>query len=229
MKKIENLMGLMVLLITAIGTMITGEEYLQTQGENLESKGIIVIDPGHGGKDPGKVGCHDEVEKEINLAIALLVEEKLIKEGYEVTLTRKTDFTATGQYDSTKNEDMKARVTVISDANPACCVSIHQNSFTDSEVRGAQTFYYYGSVEGQRLAESIQKSLISIADPDNTRKVKGNTEYYLLKQSICPIVIVECGFLSNEDESLKLNSPEYQEILATAIVEGILEYLETER
>ncbi len=229
MKKIKSLMGLMVLLITAIGTMITGEEYLQTQGENLESKGIIVIDPGHGGKDPGKVGCHDEVEKEINLAIALLVEEKLIEEGYEVILTRKTDFTATGQYDSTKNEDMKARVAVINDANPACCVSIHQNSFTDSKVRGAQTFYYSGSVEGRRLAESIQKLLISVADPDNNRKIKENTEYYLLKQSVCPIVIVECGFLSNEDEALKLNSPEYQEILATAIVEGILEYLEKER
>lgn len=228
MKKAERMMGLIALLVTALGTMITGEEYLQTQGVQTECKGLIVIDPGHGGKDPGKVGCHNEIEKEINLAIALLVEDKLLEAGYEVAMTRESDTTATGEYDSTKMEDMTARVKFINEKTPLCCVSIHQNSYTQSGVRGAQAFYYSGSEEGKALAEALQHSLIEIADPENTRKIKAEDSYYVLKNTVCPIVIIECGFLSDEDESLKLNSPEYQELLASAIVEGIIEYVEKE-
>ena len=229
MKKAKQLMGLMVLLVTAIGTMITGEEYLQTQGKQSEGKPVIVIDAGHGGKDPGKVGYHDELEKDINLAISRLIEEKLLAEGYEVILTRTEDNTATGEYDASKSEDMKARIKIITEANPVCCVSVHQNSFTDAAVKGAQTFYHTGSAEGRQLAEVIQRFLVEVADPENTRKIKENNEYYLLKQTACPLVIVECGFLSNEDESARLSSKEYQELVAEAIVRGILEYVKEEQ
>ena len=224
MKKAEKIMGLLVLIITALGTRITGEAYLKAQGEVQHEVGVIVIDPGHGGKDPGKVGCHNEIEKDINLAIALLVVQQLEEKGYDVIMTRNADTTATGAYDSTKNEDMQKRVAVINDAAPICCVSIHQNSYTQSGVRGAQTFFYPGSAESEKLANSIQQMMIKQADPQNTRKIKENKEYYLLKQTSCPTVIVECGFLSDEDEALKLNDPAYQSLLATAIVEGILEY-----
>lgn len=225
MKKAERIMGLIALIITALGTMITGEEYRKTQGESGCEKSVVVIDAGHGGKDPGKVGCHNEMEKDINLAIALRVRELLIEQGIEVVMTREGDYTATGDYDSTKNEDMKKRVDIINNAAAACCVSIHQNSYTSSGVRGAQTFFYAGSENAGLLAAAVQQSLVQLADPENTRKIKENKDYYVLVQSNCPTVIVECGFLSDEDESVKLNSPEYQDLLAGAIVAGILKYL----
>ncbi len=227
MKRAEKIMGLLVLLMTALGTRITGDAYLKTQGEVQVESGVIVIDPGHGGKDPGKVGCHNEIEKDINLAIAMLVVEQLEEKGFEVILTRSADTTATGIYDSTKNEDMQKRVSVINEAKPVCCVSIHQNSYTQSGVRGAQSFFYPDSEESKKLANCIQRALIERADPNNTRKIKENKDYYLLKQTTCPTVIVECGFLSDEDESLKLKDPAYQSLLATAIVEGILEYVDS--
>lgn len=228
MKKAERMLGLIVLLATALGTMITGQEYLQTQGEEVETRGLIVIDPGHGGKDPGKVGCHNEIEKDINLAIALMIEEHLQAEGYEVVLTRYGDTTATGEYDSAKQQDMQARVNIINESNPLCCVSIHQNSYSSSGVSGAQVFYYPGSEEGCKLAEILQRYLVEKADPENDRRIKTEDSYYVLKNTSCPIVIAECGFLSDEKESVKLNSVEYQEILAAAIAEGIIAYLNME-
>lgn len=228
MKKAERMLGLIVLLVTALGTMITGKEYLQTQGEEVETRGVIVIDPGHGGKDPGKVGCHNEIEKDINLAIALMIEKHLLEEGYEVVLTRSTDTTATGEYDSVKQQDMQARVNIINESDPLCCVSIHQNSYGSSGVSGAQVFFYPGSEEGCKLAEILQRYLIEKVDPENDRKIKAEDSYYVLKNTTCPIVIVECGFLSDERESVRLNSVEYQEVLAGAIAEGIVEYLDIE-
>lgn len=221
-------MGVAVILATILGVIVTGEEYLRSQAAKPEVGKVIVIDPGHGGKDPGKVGCHNELEKEINLSIALRVAEGLEKEGFQVELTRSQDTTGTGDADSTKGEDMNARVDFIEKSKPLCCVSIHQNSYISSGVRGAQTFYYAGSEKSKALASDIQESLIANADPDNTREIKANDSYYLLLNTSCPIVIVECGFLSDEDEALKLASKEYQKILAEAIVAGIIEYVERE-
>ena len=100
-------------------------------------------------------------------------------------------------------------------------ISIHQNSFTDPSVHGAQVFYLTDSKQGKLLAESIHGSIQSNIDPDNERPVKGNAEYMILKKSPCPAVIVECGFLSNPDECKALTSADYQDAMAAAIAEGI--------
>ena len=104
-------------------------------------------------------------------------------------------------------------------------VSIHQNSYTSPEIKGAQVFYYTTSTESQKLAETIQKTLIEQVDPQNHREAKANDSYYLLKKTDSIIVIVECGFLSNPQEAAKLSDEEYQKDLADAVTLGIFRYL----
>lgn len=186
----------------------------------------VVIDAGHGGKDPGKVGINNALEKDINLQIALLVKQYLEANGVRVVMTRETD---EGLYDedasNKKVQDMKRRIELIESVEPLLTVSIHQNSYPEEYVHGAQVFYYNGSRSGQQLAEYIQNQMLEKADPNNTRQVKPNDSYYLLKKTGVPIVIVECGFLSNGDEAEKLCTEAYQERVAWAIHLGILQYL----
>jgi N-acetylmuramoyl-L-alanine amidase len=188
----------------------------------------VVLDAGHGGVDPGKIGVNGANEKDVNLQIALLVKEYLEAQDVEVVMTRETEG---GLYDENasnkKVQDMKRRITLIDEAAPALTVSIHQNSYPEEYVHGAQVFYYTGSSEGQRLAELLQASLIKRVDSENHRQVKANDSYYLLKKTATPIVIVECGFLSNNEEAQKLCDQTYQEQIAWAIHMGILQYLST--
>ena len=104
-------------------------------------------------------------------------------------------------------------------------VSIHQNSYTSPEIKGAQVFYYTTSAESQKLAETIQKTLIEQVDPENHREAKANDSYYMLKKTASAIVIVECGFLSNPEEAEKLSDEEYQQKMADAITLGVFRYL----
>ncbi len=191
-----------------------------------EQKPCVVIDAGHGGSDPGKVGINGALEKDINLSIALMLKEFLEANDIEVVLTRETD---EGLYDANasnkKVQDMKRRVSIIEETAPLVTVSIHQNSYPEEYVHGAQVFYYDTSAEGKKLAQILQERLIEDIDPQNTRQVKANDSYYLLKKTAAPIVIVECGFLSNAAEAAKLCDGLYQEKLAWAIHLGILQYL----
>ena len=181
---------------------------------------------GHGGDDPGKVGINGANEKDINLEIARLVKQFLEENDIEVVMTRESD---DGLYDASasnkKVQDMKRRIELIEEVKPMVTVSIHQNSYPEEYVHGAQVFYYTGSVQGEMLAECIQEQLVEKVDPENNRRIKANDSYYLLKKTGVPIVIVECGFLSNSAEAEKLCSPEYQDRIAWAIHMGILQYL----
>ncbi|MEE1086304.1 MAG: N-acetylmuramoyl-L-alanine amidase [Schaedlerella sp.] len=114
---------------------------------------------------------------------------------------------------------------IINEAAPVLCVSIHQNSYSDEAIKGAQVFYYTHSEKGEKAAEMIQKALLSV-DLDNTRQIKANDTYYILKRAEVPTVIVECGFLSNREEADLLNTEEYQQKIAEAISVGIMEYLQ---
>lgn len=189
----------------------------------------IVIDPGHGGYDPGKVGIDNSLEKDINLAIALQLQSILESKGFNVIMTRTDDSDYSNEGNgSKKTNDLNHRLNIIDNANPSIVVSIHQNSFSDSSVSGAQVFYYGDNTtdsESRRLADAIQTSLINNLDPDNHRTPKGNTSYYMLKKTAYPIVIVECGFLSNSNQAANLNDPEYQKNAAGAIALGIEDYL----
>lgn len=191
-----------------------------------KTKVQIVLDPGHGGEDPGMVGVDELEEKGINLEIAQKLQDILKKLGYSVEMTRQED---KGLYDAgspnKKAQDMQRRIAFLKEKAPALTVSIHQNSFSDPGVKGPQVFYYESSEKGKKLAEKIQEALNQLLKPERPRTVKGNTSYYLLKKSPCPLVIVECGFLTNPQEAELLQQEAYQEKTAEAIAEGIRQYL----
>ncbi len=223
------LSAVLVVLLLASAVYIGKETLFYTAGKNVrvgEKGKCVVIDAGHGGDDPGKVGINGAKEKDINLVIAEMVKKYLEANDIHVVMTREAD---EGLHDSgasnKKVQDMKKRIALIDETNPDVTVSIHQNSYPEEYVHGAQVFYYTGSISGQRLAESIQKQLVSKVDSENKRQVKANDSYYLLKKTGIPIVIVECGFLSNREEAEKLCDAEYQEQVAWAIHMGILQYL----
>ena len=210
-----------------IGMFPVGSESAKLVAGIKESKDFtVVIDAGHGGEDPGKVGVHQEKEKEINLQIAKFVQMELENAGIRVVMTRETDEDLADENASNKKrQSLQRRCELATRENADCVVSIHQNSYTDASAKGAQVFYYTTSEEGKHLAELLQKFLVEGVDPENHRLAKGNDSYYLLKKMKSPTVIVECGFLSNPEESILLSSEEYQRKIASAISKGIINYL----
>ena len=221
-------LALMTLLVASI-VYVGRETAYYVTGETVsvsEEVKCVVIDAGHGGMDPGKVGINGAYEKDINLQIALLVKKYLEATDIRVVMTRETD---DGLYDSNasnkKVQDMKRRIALIDETAPVATISIHQNSYQEEYVHGAQVFYYDSSVQGKKLAEYIQAQLVEKVDRNNKRGIKANSSYYLLKKTEIPIVIVECGFLSNSEEAEMLCDPDYQDRVAWAIHMGILQYL----
>ena len=222
-KKIELL--ILLLLIAGLSVLNKNLEKQVTSDKITVKENVVVIDAGHGGADPGKVGIGDILEKDINLKIARKVEKLLEKKRIQVIMTREDDTMLTGEGSAgTKAADMKARVSIINETAPKLAVSINQNSYEDPEVWGAQVFYYENSSEGERAAQIMQSALLS-CNEDNKRQAKANNTYYLLKRTEIPTIIVECGFLTNPQESEKLCDETYQQTLAEAICKGILEYL----
>lgn len=189
-------------------------------------KYCVVVDAGHGGDDPGKVGINGALEKDINLAVAKRLAVLLEQSDVKVVMTREDE---NGLYDANadrkKVQDMKRRIAMMEEAEPDLVVSVHQNSYGDASIKGAQVFFYTGSEEGRELAEVIQNRLVAGLDPENHRVAKANDSYYLLKKTSRPIVIVECGFLSNPQEAEQLTDPVYQERVAWQIHMGVLQYL----
>lgn len=199
----------------------------QTEGNIAEAKGTILLDPGHGGDDPGMIGASGINEKKLNLVYAKKLQALLEAEGYRVVLTRETE---EGLYDADaahkKAQDMQRRVAIIAKESPLITVSIHQNSYQDPAVSGPQVFYYEHSPEGQKLAKSIQDSMNSELSEARSRVEKSNSSYYILKRSQGTTVIVECGFLSNPEEEARLQEEAYQDRVCASVCAGILQYLD---
>ena len=187
----------------------------------------IVLDAGHGGFDPGKVGINGALEKDINLSIVKKLQKLLEEEGFTVYLTRDKDaLLAPANSTSKKKDDMIARIEIIKELNPFFTISIHQNSFTNASVSGPQVFYYKESEPSATMAQIIQDVLNSQLSPAKQREPQSNTNYYLLTRTPTPTVIVECGFLSNPTEADLLTQDEYQSRVANSIFLGILSYYE---
>jgi len=188
---------------------------------------VIVIDPGHGGEDPGMLGVGGLKEKGINLAVAWKLKEILQEQGFSVVMTREEDTCLCGEDARNKKaQDMQKRIAIIEEASPLLTVSIHQNSYQDPEVFGPQVFYYTDSAEGEALAGFLQEELNQGLSIKRPRKEKGNKTYYLLKKSKGVLAIVECGFLTNPEEAALLQEEKYQKKVAEAIARGIGRYLE---
>ena len=222
MKKYEDtFLGLIMLLAVSL-LASRGLEAVEVSGQAQEAL-VVALDPGHGGVDPGKVGSDGVLEKDLNLAIALKVQEELEEAGITVVMTRADDSGLYQEQDRNKKmADLKARCRLAEQQGAALVVSIHQNSYHDGSVRGPQVFYYKASEEGRQLAESIQEAFEPVT-PYN-RTPKANDNYYLLLHTPCPAAIVECGFLSCPEEAALLGTEEYQQKLAEAIAGGIQAY-----
>lgn len=223
-QRLELIMSVIVLVCACVLAR-TSAVYV-TGRQVAEQKNCIVIDVGHGGFDSGKVGVNGELEKDINLQVALKLKDTLEAKGMQVVMTREDD---QGLYDvdarNKKAQDLQRRCELINKENPLMTVSIHQNSYTSPQIKGAQVFYYTTSKESQTLAETVQKTLIEKVDPQNHRQAKANDSYYLLKKTESTIIIVECGFLSNPEEAQKLTDESYQQQIAEAVCDGIFQYL----
>lgn len=181
----------------------------------------IVVDAGHGGRDPGVVGISGALEKDIDLRIALKLGELLRMGGASVTLTREQDLAL----DQGKAGDLAARVQIAAELTPAAFISVHGNSFpAQPSVHGAQVFYFSANQEGQALAKAVQEAL-NRRLTENRRTALPHKTAYILKHISAPAVVVEVGFLSNAAEEALLLDEDHQWRMAWAIYDGLLDYL----
>ena len=200
----------------------------QTSESVAEYKPTVIIDAGHGGEDGGAV-VGDTVEKDLNLSIALKLSDILKLNGFNVKNIRETDvsiYTDNAQSLSQKKKsDLNERLKTFNNDDNNIVISIHQNKFEQSKYFGTQIFYSKNNKNSAALAESIRKSVVMLLQPDNTRECKqARKNIFLLYNATVPAVIVECGFMSNENELNKLKDENYQNQMAFAIYLGFLEY-----
>lgn len=183
---------------------------------------VIVIDPGHGGKDPGaRAGKIDE--DILNLDISLKLKEFLVSGGATVILTRDNDYDLAPEgADNIKRADMKERALVMNSENVTLFISIHGNISLDRNCHGAEVYYRANDETSQQLAQLILERLRPISDSRFQPK-KG--DFYLLNNTTTLGVLVETGFLSNSKDLANLQNKQYQEDLAYAIFQGINDFL----
>lgn len=192
---------------------------------------IVIIDAGHGGFDGGAVSDDGTVEKDINLSIALYLQEYLAIFNIKTIMIRETDCSVEDNGLNTirqkKSSDLHNRMKIMEETDNAIFVSIHQNKFPDGKYSGTQVFYSPKTKdESQVLAQTIQDYIVNTLQKDNKRQIKEcGTSVFLMYNAVKPAVLVECGFLSNYEETQRLKSSEYQKKIAFCIAMGIQNYL----
>lgn len=224
---------ILILGISIAGSNLTEKRIaVETAAERIGTaldRPVVVIDAGHGGMDGGCVSIDGVAEKGINLNIALSLKDMLTVMGYQPVCTRESDISIHDEgiegLSKQKKSDMQNRLELFNKYDGAIAVSIHQNQFTDSKYSGAQMFYSEKSSDSERLAGIMKEQFVSLLQPENTRETKPvGDELYLLNNSSNPAVMIECGFLSNQEESLKLQDENYQKQIAFTIFTGLCRY-----
>ncbi len=203
------------------------EQTTQTNSDTVPSRNYtVVIDAGHGGTDPGSIGYKTKVhEDELNLKLSKLLKTKLEKAGINVVMTREdNNAMVEGAGKKWKRKDMEARRELIKKTRPNMVISLHQNSYTNHSLRGAQVFYDKKSEISKKIAESIQEQFK--LNLDKSIKAPSPGDYFMLKCSSAPSVIVECGFLSNVEEEKLLLTESYQEKIIDSIYKGIVNFFQ---
>lgn len=231
-----DLKKISILLFSAllVSSLITAVHYstLSVATANItEHKPVIIVDAGHGGIDGGTQSADGLLEKDVNLAIALKTGKILSLMGYNVVYTREDDIINYSDDCNTIRQkkifDTHNRMSLIEKYPDGFFLSIHQNYFTQSKYSGTQVFYSKNNPESRIVAEFIQRAVVSELQRENDRQIKPTgTEIYLLYHSTIPSVMVECGFLSNENEAELLSDETYQREVSLAIAKGLAQYLE---
>lgn len=196
---------------------------------SVKGSRVIIIDAGHGGIDGGAVGKSGTIEKVINLSIAQKIKAYIEGHGDTCIMVREVDEGLYSEYGTIRNkkqEDLKKRKDIIREYDADIFISIHLNSFPQSQYYGAQVFYMRGDEKSEALAKKIQEELIKTLDRNNKRAAKPAENYFLLDSNSIPSILVECGFLSNPEEERLLNDEGYQNKIAWAIYSGLMKYFD---
>lgn len=197
---------------------------------------ILVIDPGHGGEDGGAIGIDGTEEKTLNLQIASILADILRLSGYDVRMTRTDDRLLYDLYDDLtdythrkKTYDLRNRARFTTDVSADAFLSIHMNQFPQAKYRGLQVYYSPNAPQSEFLAATVQNYTKQYIQPENHREIKAATSsIYLLKYLEIPAVLIECGFLSNEEECALLQSSDYQRRMALTIACAVAESFPTD-
>ena len=222
------------ILLVAISTpSLMSEEFRNlsmTTSNSLEENIKVVVDAGHGEPDGGAVSANGVKESDLNLQIAQKLKDKLEELNIEVIMTREDENNIApaeeqqNKIRQIKTSDLNKRVKIANESGANILVSIHMNKFEDSKYRGWQTFYSKNSENGKRLAECIQTSIGEVTNLENKRTALKIEGIKIIDKSIIPAVIVECGFLSNQEECKLLQDESYQEKIAEGVKNGILRF-----
>ena len=220
---------IIIMIITIFLNLNRTAVTINAEGDEINDKIKILIDPGHGGVDQGASGDMNIGEAPINLAISEKLMSFLEGSGFIVEMTRYDDSglysELSGTIRSKKNEDLKNRVELINKSEADLVVSIHLNSFPQKQYYGAHVFYQKSNERTTKLAaDTIQNSMKAILDKNNNRVPQVKRDIKIMDDSTAPVILIECGFLSNNEEERKLVSDDYQEKTAWAIYAGLLKY-----
>lgn len=194
----------------------------------LERQHTVIIDAGHGGVDGGATSCTGKLESAFNLEIALRLNDLMHLLGIHTKLVRTSDISVYTQGETIaakKVSDLKNRVKLVNETENALLLSIHQNTFSDSQYSGAQVFYAPKG-EGQQLAEQLQTALVQTLNPGSNRRCKQADGVYLMERIEQTGILIECGFLSNVEEEAKLRSDTYQKNLCCVIAATVCNFLD---
>lgn len=222
--KKKTILLIALAIITAVSVCLIAYPIATASAAPKNGK-TIVIDAGHGGVDGGVQGVNTKTkESDINLTIARALKAELESGGYTVVMTRKNSDGLYGLSSKNKKQkDMATRRDIIRGANADLVISIHQNFYPRSSVRGAQVFYAPGSEDGKQKAEAMQSVLCNSL---GSRRNAMSGDYFILQCSKTPSLLVECGFLTTPSEEKQLVTASYQEKVAYAIFTGIHTILE---
>lgn len=215
--------------VAVIASIAGSTENVQETAVGTVPKKVIVLDAGHGGADGGCVGVNGVYEKDINLSIVKYLGTLLDFAGYEVVYTRDEDVSI---YDNgveglrnQKISDMENRLEIVKSYPDSVFISVHQNQYVKPEYFGGQMFYTTNNSGNFRFA-TIMQGLFAELQPNNDRSVKLiDNGLYLFKTTEQPALLIECGFLSNENDAAQLSSTEYQKKVAFTIYKGITHFL----
>lgn len=223
--------ALVLLILSGIITRahISSDRYLATLADENE-RNLVILDAGHGGEDPGAIGVSGVYEKDLNLEIVKEIGTVLKEKGFAVLYTRTEDKLLYAESENVKGlrkiSDLKNRCKIAAEYPKSIFISVHMNSYGDSKYSGMQVYYSTKTDESKVLASSIQSNVKNSVQQTNNRTVKTGNDIYVLENISNTAVLIECGFITNQEECKKLSEKEYQKQLSLAIVCGIIEYKE---
>ena len=218
--------------LTLLSTAFCKEEATHTAiNSDAKKLPVLIIDAGHGGEDGGTVGKNGVFEKELNLKIAENLNALALCSGYETVMTRSEDVLLYDRNVDFKGRkkalDLLARVKIAEKYDDAIFISIHMNAFPEERYSGLQVYYSKNHESSKMIADEIQATVKNILQPDNGRVTKSaDSSIFVLDRITHPAVLIECGFLSNEEECALLSSEEYQKKLALVIFSALSKYIE---